>query len=196
MTTATWKATVMAGMMIAGACSTIAADRQVLICMDARGFVPGPTQYSAKAQAAAIFAKIGVELMWARPSACGEGGLAIDFIAGAPKDAGALALAHAFPFGNGGQRITVFYGRVKQLIGPQENWGGPVLGHILAHEIGHVLLGTDAHSDSGLMKAQWTRQEVSMMRFYPLGFTPLHAQMIRERLDRGVLSASAHMRLP
>jgi hypothetical protein len=40
--------------------------------------------------------------------------------------------------------------------------GAPVvrgLGHVIAHEIGHLLLGTNGHSDIGLMRPDWCPRE-------------------------------------
>jgi len=190
MRTTTWQATVMAGMIVTAGASAIGADRQVLVCMDSKGLVPASAQYRATAQASAIFAKIGVGLTWARRSDCVDGGVEIQVVPKAPETASPSALAHALPFGNRSQRITIFYDRVQRLVGPQENWIPAVLGHVLAHEIGHVLLGTDGHTDTGLMEAQWTKKEVSMMQFRPLGFTPAHVDLIHERLDHGTLSAT------
>ena len=177
-------------MIVTAASSALGADRQVLVCMDSKGLVPASAQYRATAQASAIFAKIGVALTWARRSACVEDGIEIEVVAHAPGNASPSALAYAFPFGNRGQRITVFYDRVIRLVGPQENWIPAALGHVLAHEIGHVLLGTDGHADTGLMEAQWTKAEVSMMQARPLGFTPTHVAIIHQRLDHGTLSAT------
>jgi hypothetical protein len=35
-----------------------------------------------------------------------------------------------------------------------------VLGHAIAHEIGHLLLNTNSHPDAGLMRAAWSQREL------------------------------------
>ncbi len=35
-----------------------------------------------------------------------------------------------------------------------------ILGHAAAHEIGHLLLGSNSHSPQGLMRARWSRQDL------------------------------------
>lgn len=45
-----------------------------------------------------------------------------------------------------------------------------VLGHVLAHEIGHLLLGRDSHSDSGLMRGDWGPRVLRRMSDQPLLF--------------------------
>src|SRR5437870_5066817 len=112
----TW--TMVAGVMVlvTGIEAALGAGRQILVCLDARGIVPGPIQVAAKAQSSAIYQKIGIDLKWDRPAACAGGGVAIDVREDAPKGASPMALAHALPSGTGPQRITVFYSRVKNVI--------------------------------------------------------------------------------
>ena len=45
-----------------------------------------------------------------------------------------------------------------------------VLGHVLAHEITHILEGIRQHSASGIMKAWWDYQDLADMAWKPLGF--------------------------
>jgi hypothetical protein len=53
------------------------------------------------------------------------------------------------------------------------------LGHILAHEITHVLQNEDRRSDSGLMKAHWDAPELSQMEKHRyLGFTSSDVRLI------------------
>jgi len=35
-----------------------------------------------------------------------------------------------------------------------------LLGRAVAHEIGHLLLGTSQHADAGLMRAHWSDREL------------------------------------
>jgi hypothetical protein len=53
----------------------------------------------------------------------------------------------------------VFYNRIERLALTQ---GTPVprgLGHVMAHEIGHLLLGANSHSPKGLMRPDWQPRE-------------------------------------
>jgi hypothetical protein len=49
----------------------------------------------------------------------------------------------------------VFYEPVLRLSSEYRFNGAMVLAHIIAHEIGHLLLGSNSHSPSGVMTAQW-----------------------------------------
>jgi len=64
-----------------------------------------------------------------------------------------------------------------------------LLGHVLAHEIGHILQGTDRHSETGLMKARWDSREIMAMDWKPLSFTADDVVLIRI----GMATREAHL---
>ena len=35
-----------------------------------------------------------------------------------------------------------------------------ILGHLMVHELGHLLLDTDSHSPRGIMSSPWCRSEL------------------------------------
>ena len=63
----------------------------------------------------------------------------------------------------GGVYITVFINpeRRKATVGILSD--GVLLGHAIAHEIGHLLLGTNSHSSSGIMRPVWRQAEEEWM---------------------------------
>jgi hypothetical protein len=54
-----------------------------------------------------------------------------------------------------------------------------ILGCVMAHEIGHLLLGSNSHSDTGIMKGQWGRKQVSQILKGCLRFTPQQSKLIQ-----------------
>jgi hypothetical protein len=54
-----------------------------------------------------------------------------------------------------------------------------VLGHAIAHEIGHLLLGTSEHSATGIMRARWSRDELRRAAWGQLLFTPEQSALLR-----------------
>ena len=46
-----------------------------------------------------------------------------------------------------------------------------VLGHTMAHEIGHLLIGTNSHAGRGIMRPTWDDREVHLAKTGALGFT-------------------------
>ena len=75
----------------------------------------------------------------------------------------------------------VFYQRVAQQRGKEQN-PAALLGHIMAHEIAHLLLGTNSHSASGIMQAHWYLQELASANKGALLFTLDQARAMTERL--------------
>jgi len=67
-----------------------------------------------------------------------------------------------------------------------------MLGYVIAHELGHLLLGSNSHSASGLMQATWTPRVLSLARPF-LVFTPPQSALIHLRLlaAQPLLSASS-----
>ena len=53
-----------------------------------------------------------------------------------------------------------------------------LLGHMLAHEITHILQGSALHSDSGLMKEHWDQAELAQINDHYLSFTDLDVKLI------------------
>jgi hypothetical protein len=62
-----------------------------------------------------------------------------------------------------------------------------VLGHVIAHELGHLLLGSNAHSAIGIMRPHWQREELIQARMGRLRFTDEQAlameKKIRSQID-------------
>jgi hypothetical protein len=50
------------------------------------------------------------------------------------------------------------------------------LGHIIAHEVGHLLIGANSHADEGLMRPNWNPREHWLQTF-----TASQVQTIRRR---------------
>ncbi len=59
-----------------------------------------------------------------------------------------------------------------------------VLGNIIAHELGHLLLGANAHSKWGLMRARWTREDLVAADRGELSFSNLE----RDRIHIAVIA--------
>jgi hypothetical protein len=77
-----------------------------------------------------------------------------------------------------GHIAYVFYSRL-----PIFNVGNDdeIMGLVIAHEIGHLLLPHGSHSDTGIMRGQWDFRELRRVSLRALAFTPFQAQEIRRR---------------
>jgi hypothetical protein len=80
---------------------------------------------------------------------------------------------------DGGCFVNVFYQRAEELATDGELGLSKVLGHAIAHEIGHLLLGSNAHSPVGIMQAKWGPEELRRANRGDLLFGAKEAELIR-----------------
>jgi hypothetical protein len=57
-----------------------------------------------------------------------------------------------------------------------------VLGHVMAHELGHLVLGSNAHSRQGIMCPSWHGNELHLASMGALVFSEEQARFMRKRL--------------
>jgi hypothetical protein len=91
-------------------------------------------------------------------------------------------LGYSLPDAQSGAQATVFYDRIEALGRLAGISVATLLGHAMAHEIGHVLLGTTEHSSDGIMKARWGKADYQRAAMGFLEFTPSQRAAIKERL--------------
>lgn len=58
----------------------------------------------------------------------------------------------------------------------------PILGDVLAHELGHLLLGSNAHSRDGIMQPHWTREQLHRVAMGQMRFSKEQAARMRTRI--------------
>jgi hypothetical protein len=58
-----------------------------------------------------------------------------------------------------------------------------ILGHVIAHEMGHLLLPPNSHSQSGVMNADWDSEQLLRMVKGLLQFTPEQGELIRSHVS-------------
>ena len=56
-----------------------------------------------------------------------------------------------------------------------------ILGCVIAHELGHLLLGADGHSRAGIMQPRWEPDQVRQLMMGSLLFTAAQAKLMREQ---------------
>jgi len=151
----------------------------------------------AQAAAAAILEDTGIAVTWVRCDAVsvrrdenpcgaplGANELAIRFVRLPPH----LAEQDLVTLGDSlvdtrlraGSLATIYVNRVAALAGRCRIDVRTLLGRAVAHEIGHLLLGTAAHAPSGLMRAAWPQRALRSERAADWIFTARDAQAMRD----------------
>jgi hypothetical protein len=150
----------------------------------------------AEQEATRIFHKAGVENVWVecrlwkpdpdRSSRCqppvGPTLLALRIVPWSSKLRDSV-FGIAFLSAEGeGTYTDVFYVSVEKLHEDFHANLSRVLGHVMAHEIGHLLLGTNAHSPVGIMRPQWEGPELRSIGMGTFLFTPEQARTMGDNL--------------
>jgi hypothetical protein len=158
--------------------------------------VASDTLSQAEQEATRIFANAGFEIIWlncpcddgapvrpVREQIEGAASLALhimDQVAANTSDA-AFGMAFLGPGGTG-RYGDVFWNRVRELQQNSSVDGGVILGGVMAHEIGHLLLGSNAHAVGGIMVPHWRAPELHRISMGTLLFLPEQAKRMRARM--------------
>lgn len=150
----------------------------------------------AESEAARIFRAAGVEIRWVN---CLSGGCygtlgANEFVLNIVPDgktSNDLVFGVAFlgPSGEG-KFADVFFRRIEAACGSNRQNIWRMLATVAAHELGHLLLGSHAHSSAGIMMPIWAEGTVHRVEIGTLLFTSDQANLMRERIvGNGLLLA-------
>jgi len=85
--------------------------------------------------------------------------------------------------GGFGAVANIISHRVAQLARDVESSEELILGHVLAHEIGHLLLGYGGHSKRGLMRVHWDESELQKAAIGGLVFTKKQVKKVRAQAE-------------
>jgi hypothetical protein len=83
----------------------------------------------------------------------------------------------------------------EELAKGSESLHAAILGHVMAHEIGHLLLGIGSHGPTGLMHVPWRHKELESVAQGTLLFTPSEGEKMRRQVaarlnEQGSMQAS------
>jgi hypothetical protein len=162
-------------------------DQEVAVHLVKEGLVPLTVLLQAERTATWIYAAIGVKLKW---SSSRNDGISMQFDPGLLEGFHPGALAYAIPYAQSGTRIHVLVDRSHVLV--SKPLGGALLGHVLAHELAHVLEGSTHHSEAGVMKARWDNGDLEQMTRRPLSLSAEDAAAIRSGLAKILARSTSH----
>ena len=201
---ASWQKRISAGfVLLAGLrafpqTSSIRAETPVRIRIFDLVGVPSGTLAQAERQAARIFHQAGLHTIWLHcplslteaqtNTSCNEpwGPTDLDLRistrtvarrSGIPD----AALGSAFPFAER-THASMFYEHVQELAQNGRRSRAAILGHVMAHEIGHLLFRSKSHSPVGIMRARWDFEDLEKAARGWLTFTPDEAAGLRNEI--------------
>ena len=89
-----------------------------------------------------------------------------------------------FGYTDGPALASVVYDRVAGLADADGdvNEAAVILGDVMAHEIGHLLLGSRTHSPTGIMQGRWDREQLRLALMGRQVFTARQAALMQARL--------------
>jgi hypothetical protein len=159
--------------------------------------VPAGILASAKRVSVQIFHEAGIELSWvscptsegalkkspAEFAACMQALFAPVVRIGVESNVGRLLPADSIVAGAAmGELVSVSYDRVERIHAKdQDIEKSTILGHVLAHELGHVLLGGNSHSSGGIMTARLQLRELRFAERGKLLFSGPEAAQMRAK---------------
>ena len=162
---------------------------------DAR--VPPSIINSAENNASRIFAQAGIELRWIlcgrqeesieEQRACSQTlfpeHLHVHIVNSDPHLKGSVFGISFFAADNIGSQADVFYTKIAGFQSINLVEPGTLLGHAIAHELGHLLLGSNSHSPTGLMSADWRTADLIHMQQGGLVFSVEQSLKMKARLS-------------
>jgi hypothetical protein len=156
----------------------------------------------AEAEAGRMLRGVSIHLSWLDctprviPASCLSPQLATDlivrFIPKALPQASKAALGIAAASGDYGTAF-VFYDRVLALR-THTRVLPDMLGRVIAHEITHLLLPDEGHSDLGLMRGLWAAGDLQITSSACLGLSPVSIHFMKKAALQRMLHASSSVK--
>ena len=163
--------------------------------------VPSKTLASARREATWVFRRAGIGLDWKdcaltpdelldNPACEAVKGPTVVSLRILPRtmaerlQAGATAFGITlYPEGDGFPTTTnIFHERVTLLASLGVAYESVTLGHVMAHELGHVLLGSGSHSRGGIMHVPWRAKDLRAAAVSQLFFSAREAKRMRKQV--------------
>jgi hypothetical protein len=110
--------------------------------------------------------------------------LVVRVVAGASKTNDSVLrspLGQSMADHQGGTYASVFMERIQDAAAEANVPRDIVLAYAVAHEVGHLLLGSDAHTPRGVMKGNWDRKDYEAMNQNQFHFVEGQAHLLASR---------------
>ncbi len=178
---------------------TTSLSPEVSISVHDYADVPTPLLAAAEDQAREIYRHAGLETVWMNcspklereklePGSCYFSDTSHLTLKISPRAMNAQfrnridVLGTSYPDEKGvGYFAYVFYDRIQELA-QRRRLGHALLADVMAHEFGHLLLGSTSHSASGIMCAHWNYERLRNLSEGAMAFVPAQSRIMRDRL--------------
>jgi hypothetical protein len=168
--------------------AAIILDDVVVRVYDNTG-LPDSVRRASLTLAADIFARAEVEIGWVHcPSRCGRSPGPDQLIlrmTRSPATAVGVGSSLIDPVLKAGRLATVYVDQVDSMARRASTDRVAILSRAIAHEIGHLILGTAEHTRAGLMRNVWTTEELRRDRDEDWQFSPVQRTLLRARIATG-----------
>jgi hypothetical protein len=164
-----------------------------------RAAIPAEELAAARNLASGILEAAGIAVSWSlclsgagqvapgchRPLGAGE--VIVHIVSG--TDANAASHQQSLGFAlidrgtSTGTVANVYADRIAALAGGSDADPTSLLGRAIAHEIGHLLMGTNRHSTRGLMRAVWSQRELRQNTPVDWQFSDEDARTMRNLIE-------------
>jgi hypothetical protein len=160
--------------------------------------IPNSTLTEALKVTEKIFRRAKIETVWLdcstskqrQPHACGDPQapttLTLEVVPqsiaaryDSPKNGFGFA---TLPRGQFGVQACVYFHRARELSRRRPQSLGSILGHMMAHEVGHLLLAYSGHVDGCIMAGLWGPNELRLAANRLLRFLPQHTETMRANM--------------
>ena len=161
---------------------------EIQIAIIDRVGVPPSELSSAQLEVERIYRALNISLTWVGADfTTGERRFAVHIVRTPPaahlkSNEGVMGLAPGTKAVRG-RRAWAFYDRIHDLAVERGARRSLVLGLVIAHEIGHLLLPHNSHTPTGLMSSGWDAAALASAEAGLLTFSPHHVVLIRSRLQ-------------
>jgi hypothetical protein len=171
-------------------------DSKVTVSVYNDAGIPFGILFQAESEATRIFRQSGLEIRWLNcsplpnvpenPAECATA----DFprhlqlrIAKRSLNLNDFTMGISYLSNDGtGCYADLFYDRAQLIHESSQVSLATLLGHGIAHELGHLLLGTNSHAPTGIMRARWQPADLARASHGRLLFSPLESQEMRNKL--------------
>lgn len=179
--------------------------KEIVVIMQDDTGMASSVRRRAEGDVSSVLRSAGIQVAWVN---CQKGSLDNDcghalepsefeiHIVPTGKTRSELVFGEAFLGENGsGKYADIFFQRIEAAEGAAGIDLSRLLGAVCAHELGHLLLGSQAHSRVGIMQPIWKRDALDKIGMGLMLFTGQESRTMRERLGPARLILSS-IRVP